>query len=107
MSYAGPARSRHEQHSATRHTASRSMDHEPDWQQVAVFGAGLALGVALGAGIALLSAPQEGWKTRDDLRRFARGKRRSLQRKTRDAWRDLRDELRDAARELRRSDPEP
>ena len=105
MSYAGPASTR-----APRRTPRSnpdlpeidSHDDDTDWQQVAIFGAGLAVGVALGAGIALLTAPQAGWKTRSDIRRFAKNKRRALQRRSRDAWLDLRDELHDAARKLRR-----
>jgi gas vesicle protein len=69
---------------------------------VAVFGAGLALGVALGAGIALLAAPQTGAETRADLRYGALRARRSIGRKSRNAWLDLRDELRGATQSIRR-----
>jgi hypothetical protein len=96
MSYAGPAGSRGPRRAAIRPPAP-GIDHETDWQHVAIFGAGLAAGLALGAGIALLSAPQAGWKTRAEIRRFGRNKRRALQLRSREAWHDLRDELHDAA----------
>jgi gas vesicle protein len=73
-----------------------------DWQQVAVFGVGLAVGIALGAGIALLTAPQSGEETRSDLRRKAQRTTRLVGRRSRDAWLDVRDELRGATRALSR-----
>lgn len=63
-------------------------------ETIAVFAAGVALGVALGAGAALLLAPQSGSETRHAIAR--RGRR--LGHRSRDAWDDLRDELRRAAR---------
>jgi gas vesicle protein len=73
------------------------------------------LGVAVGAGIALLYAPQSGAETRQDLRRGARRVRRKarelgedardsaedLVRSTRSAAREAVREARDAAREAR------
>src|SRR5215831_13368845 len=109
MSYSGPA-TRH-RGTARRPTGpatspSRSMDatpmngvaddgdyHETDWQQVAIFGAGLALGLALGAGTALLTAPQSGEETRAALRGRARRIGRTASRRSHDAWDELRDEL--------------
>jgi gas vesicle protein len=76
--------------------------HETDWQQVAIFGAGLALGLALGAGTALLTAPQSGEETRAVLKGRARRIRRATSRRGQDAWAELRDELRNATRSLRR-----
>jgi gas vesicle protein len=76
--------------------------HETDWQQLAIFGAGLALGLALGAGTALLTAPQSGEETRAVLKGRVRRIRRSAGRTSRDAWMELGDELRGAARSLRR-----
>src|SRR5437016_778545 len=58
--------------------------------RAAVFTAGVALGVLVGAGIALLLAPQTGADTRRALAR--RGRR--LTGRGRDAWDDLRVELR-------------
>lgn len=63
-------------------------------ETLAVFAAGVALGMAVGAGAALLFAPQSGTETRHEIAR--RGRR--LGRRGRDAWDDLRDELRRAAR---------
>jgi gas vesicle protein len=76
--------------------------HETDWQQVAIFGAGLALGLALGAGTALLTAPQSGEETRAALRGRARRFGRTTSRHAHDAWDELRDELHSAKMALRR-----
>ena len=123
MSYAGPAsRSRGTpRRSATSASPTRSIAaspvtghpapgevdeegeyHETDWQQVAIFGAGLALGLALGAGTALLTAPQSGEETRAALRGKARRFGRATSRRSRDAWDELRDELHSAKMALRR-----
>jgi len=64
-----------------------------------VFAAGVAVGVVVGAGVALLFAPESGYETRRALVR--RGRR--VSRRSRDAWDDLRDELRKAVRNKRRS----
>ena len=76
--------------------------HETDWQQIAIFGAGLALGLLLGAGSALLTAPQSGEETRAVLRGRVRRLKRSAARTSRDAWGELGDELHGAAQSLRR-----
>jgi gas vesicle protein len=76
--------------------------HETDWQQIAIFGAGLALGLALGAGTALLTAPQSGEETRAVLKSRVKRLKRSAGRTSRDAWTELGDELRGAAQSLRR-----
>src|SRR5690242_21677894 len=73
-------------------------DQELDWQHIGIFAAGALLGAAIGAGAALLLAPQSGAETRHRLAR--RG--RHLRERTSDAWLDLRDELRYAARRSRR-----
>src|SRR5205823_10338052 len=73
-------------------------EHELDWQHIAIFAAGAVLGITLGAGAALLFAPQSGERTRHDIAR--RGRR--LRSRTADAWDDLRHELRFAARRSRR-----
>ena len=59
MSYAGPASQRGRKRTAANRPAN-APEHDTDWQQVAIFGVGLALGISLGAGIALLTAPQPG-----------------------------------------------
>ena len=119
MSYAGPARG-----SATSQRASRtttpsagrsarssavadysaipaSSRGDTDWQEVAIFGAGLALGVILGAGGALLTAPRTGAETRAALGARAARLRRTTVRSSQNAWDDLRDELRQAKRNRR------
>ena len=63
-----------------------------------LLGGALAIGVLLGAGAALLLAPQTGEEMRADI---ADGTRR-LRHRAGDAWEDLRDELRFAARRGRR-----
>ena len=75
-----------------------SLEGEIDWQHIAIFTAGAVLGAAIGAGAALLFAPQSGARTRHNLAR--RG--RHLRTRTADAWEDLRHELRYAARRGRR-----
>ena len=73
-------------------------DEELDWQHIAIFAAGAFLGAALGAGAALILAPQSGAETRHNLAR--RG--RHFRDRTATAWDDLRHELRYAARTGRR-----
>ena len=63
-----------------------------------LLGGALAIGVLIGAGAALLLAPQAGEDTRADI---AEGTRR-LGHRAGDAWDDLRDELHWAARRGRR-----
>jgi hypothetical protein len=64
---------------------------------VLVLTAGLLVGIAVGAGAALLYAPADGSDTRRALAR----KRRRLSRRGHDAWDELRDELRRALRRRR------
>jgi gas vesicle protein len=120
MSYAGPSRGRGR--SSTRTVAasaaapsrpspggrspSANVAYEPaaetDWQQVAIFGAGVALGIAVGAGAALLTAPQSGAETRAVLRARVGRVKRSSARRGRDAWEELRHELRSVKRAFKR-----
>ncbi|HEX5970290.1 MAG TPA: YtxH domain-containing protein [Gemmatimonadaceae bacterium] len=74
---------------------------DTDWQEVAIFGAGLALGVILGAGGALLTAPRTGAETRAALGARAARLRRTTVRSSQNAWDELRDELRQAKRNRR------
>jgi hypothetical protein len=119
MSYAGPARGAATSNRPSRTTlpggsrANRSSavpDHgalpdivhgDTDWQEVAIFGAGLALGVILGAGGALLTAPRTGAETRAALGARAARLRRTTMRSSQNAWDELRDELRQAKRNRR------
>jgi gas vesicle protein len=72
---------------------------EIDWQHIAIFTAGAVLGAVVGAGAALLLAPQSGARTRHNLAR--RG--RHFRTRSADAWDDLRHELRYAARRGRKT----
>lgn len=65
-----------------------------DWEHVGLVGAGLLVGALIGAGTALLLAPQSGEETRTLLRRKARYARH----RAGDAWDDLAGELVAAAR---------
>ena len=73
-----------------------------DWQQVALFGAGLTLGLVIGAGAALLTAPRSGTATRAVIRGRARSARLSAQHRGQDAWEGVRDELLGLGQALRR-----
>jgi len=113
MSYAGKvARGRHAAQGARRWEAGPGpLRAEPrvvtqvagdsglNWKQIAVFATGVAVGLTIGAGVALLVAPQSGRETRHDLAK--RGRR--IRRRSADAWDDLRHELRQAARRGKRS----
>lgn len=68
-------------------------------RQTAVFAAGVVLGLTIGAGVALLFAPESGAYTRRALVR--RGRRVTL--RSRDAWDDLRDEFSNAVRNRKRA----
>jgi gas vesicle protein len=75
-----------------------STKQELDWQHIAIFAAGAVLGVTLGAGAALLFAPESGEEVRHNIARQGR----RLRARTAGAWDDLRHELRFAARRGRR-----
>jgi len=113
MSYAGPtSRTSRQPHiepatGASPHLKS-SADRPQEWptprsrsqaRQTAVFAAGIVVGLAVGAGVALLFAPESGAYTRRALVR--RGRR--VTKRGRDAWDDLRDELRAAVRNRKRA----
>jgi gas vesicle protein len=73
-------------------------DFRPDWRQIGTLGLGVAIGVAVGAGVALLLAPMSGEDTRDLIGTRAR----RIRGRAADRWDDLRDELRYAARRGRK-----
>jgi gas vesicle protein len=77
---------------------SRSIELDVDWPRAGTFGAGLAVGALLGAGVALLLAPSSGTVTR---RRIGRVGRRASVRAA-DAWAELGEELRHATFRTRR-----
>jgi len=82
---------------AAERTEGRSRRRNRD--SMTVFAAGIALGLAVGVGTALLFAPQTGEETRYAIARRAR----SLRRRGGDAWEDLRRELGRAAKRRMRS----
>ena len=116
MSYAGPSRARgtarSDSSSGSRagrtgragrggaSAAASSGGGEGDWQTLAIFG--VALGIAIGAGAALIAAPRSGAETRAVLLARASRAKRATTRRGHDAWDDLGDELRRAKRVLRR-----
>jgi gas vesicle protein len=83
---------------SARRPVDANDDAEIDWERVALFGTGIALGGMLGATVALLFAPASGGQIRAAIaRRSAR-----LAHAGRDTWDDLRDELEWAARRGKR-----
>ena len=76
----------------------RPFKREADWRSVALVGAGVAAGVVIGAGIALLAAPQSGAHTRLALGRQIRRHRPWH----RSPWEQLGEELNRAARKRAR-----
>ena len=66
---------------------------------VGALAAGMAVGLLVGAGLALLYAPLGG----RDARRALRRRVRRVGHRSQDAWLDLRDELRRAALKMRRA----
>ena len=69
-----------------------------DWEHVGLVGAGLLVGALVGAGTALLLAPQSGIETRAAIRRRAFGARH----RATDAWDDLANDLAALTRRGRR-----
>lgn len=69
-----------------------------DWGRIGAFGAGIALGALIGAGAALLFAPQSGPELRRDIVLRAR----TAKLDARDAWDDLGDQLSMLRRAARR-----
>ncbi len=67
----------------------------PDWNNIGLFTAGIAVGAVLGAAVALLFAPASGEEIRHNLRRRARRERDDYE----DVWGELAEELERAASE--------
>src|SRR3979409_2125769 len=67
----------------------------PDWNNIGLFTAGIAVGAILGATVALLLAPARGDETRHSISRRVRNLRGND-----DAWDDLAEELERAAAEM-------
>ena len=72
------------------------------WRQAAIFGAGVALGALVGAGAALLYAPQTGEEAREMLSRRAHQFRGRVGERIDDARGDLGWYMRRGRRKLRR-----
>ena len=79
--------------------ASVEYDHE---SQVFNFVAGLVLGAVIGAGIALLTAPDSGRKTRRRVRRMAGELKKSASGRMGEISGDVRDRVDDAVRGARK-----
>ncbi len=77
----------------------RSYEEERDWRGPGVFTLGAVAGALVGAGVALLLAPQSGVETRQEIASRAR----RLRSQADDSWDDLRDELRRLRRRSRRA----
>ena len=73
------------------------LPHEtvPDWNNIGLFTAGIAVGAILGATVALLLAPASGDETRHSISRRVRNLRGND-----DAWDELAEELERAAAEM-------
>ena len=67
----------------------------PDWDNIGLFTAGIAVGAILGATVALLLAPASGDETRHSISRRVRNLRGND-----DAWDELAEELERAAAEM-------
>lgn len=77
----------------------RSFEEERDWRGAGILSLGIIAGALVGAGVALLLAPQSGEETRERIADRARrlGSRADA------GWDDLRDELRRLRRRSRRA----
>ena len=77
----------------------RSWEEERDWRGAGILSLGVIAGALVGAGVALLLAPQSGEETRERIANRARrfGTRAD------ESWDDLRDELRRLRRRSRRA----
>jgi len=81
----------------------RSYDESRDWAGVGMFGAGILVGALLGAGVALLYAPQSGIETRLDVRRKARRLRAEAAGRWDDVSGGLRKNVRRGTKRVRRA----
>jgi len=71
----------------------------PDWNNIGLFTAGIAVGAILGAAVALLFAPGSGGETRHRIARRVRNVRGEE-----DVWNELAEELERAAAEVEEED---
>jgi len=84
---------------ATPEPLGRSYEEERDWRGPGILGLGILAGALVGAGVALLLAPQSGEETREQIAIRAR----RLGTRADEGWDDLRDELRRLRRRSRRA----
>ena len=77
----------------------RSFEEERDWRGAGILSLGIIAGALVGAGVALLLAPQSGEETRERIADRAR----RLGNRADASWDDLRDELRRLRRRSRRA----
>jgi hypothetical protein len=77
----------------------RSWEEERDWRGAGILSLGVIAGALVGAGVALLLAPQSGEETRERIANRAR----RLGTRADESWDDLRDELRRLRRRSRRA----
>jgi hypothetical protein len=84
---------------ATPEPLGRSYDEERDWRGPGILSLGILAGALVGAGVALLLAPQSGEETREQIAIRAR----RLGTRADAGWDDLRDELRRVRRRSRRA----
>jgi hypothetical protein len=82
--------------------SGRSYSEDMQWRHAAIFGAGVALGALLGAGAALLYAPQTGEETREMLSERAQRFGGRIGERLDDARGDLGWYMRRGRRKLRR-----
>lgn len=94
----GRSAKREEARAAVERPRGSSFRRTVDWEHVGLLGAGLLIGAVVGAGAALLLAPQSGEETRTIIKRQARHARH----RAGDAWADLADELANVTRRGRR-----
>jgi hypothetical protein len=78
-------------------------DADMDWRSLGIFGAGLAVGALLGAGVALLVAPASGFETRTRIVHGARRARERAVGSASDQWEAIGDRVRRSAKRGRRS----
>jgi hypothetical protein len=77
----------------------KSFEEERDWRGAGILSLGIIAGALVGAGVALLLAPQSGEETRERIADRAR----RLGNRADEGWDDLRDELRRLRRRSRRA----
>ena len=77
----------------------QSYEEERDWRGAGILSLGVIAGALVGAGVALLLAPQSGEETRERIVTRAR----RLGTRADEGWEDLRDELRRLQRRSRRA----